>query len=92
MYSHLLVIYLEKTQNTINKEKTQKELKDTSEKIIECFEFFLIKITNLKDINNLTELFKIDDFPYNLKELLASRKNLKDKIISLESEVQNENN
>lgn len=83
---------LEKTQTTLEKENAEQELKETSEKLIECFEYFLTKITNLRDINNLTDLFKIDDFPHNLKELLAKRKTIKDKIISFGKEVLDENN
>ena len=81
---------LEKTQTTLEKENAEQELKETSEKLIECFEYFLTKITNLRDINNLTDLFKIDDFPHNLKDLLTNRRNIKDRIISLEAEVENE--
>lgn len=85
---------LEKTQNTIEKENAQQELKDTSEKLIECFEYFLFKIANAKKINNLNDLIDIlrtDDFPYNLEEILQNRNDLKNKITLLETEVENEN-
>ena len=41
-------------------------------------------------LNDLIDLLRIDDFPYALEELLNNRKNLKDKIASLEAEVENE--
>lgn len=83
----------EKTQNTIDKENAEQELNNTTEKLVECFEYFLFKISTAKKINNLNDLIdllRIDDFPYTLEELLNNRKNLKDKIASLEAEVENE--
>ena len=83
----------EKTQNTIDKENAEQELNNTTEKLVECFEYFLFKISNAKKINNLNDLIdllRIDDFPYTLEELLNNIKNLKDKIASLEAEVENE--
>ena len=34
----------EKTQNTIDKENAEQELNNTTEKLVECFEYFLFKI------------------------------------------------
>lgn len=78
---------LEKTQETIEKEKLQGELSITNERLIECFEHFLNKITN---ITNVTDLLKFNDYPYDLSELLKERMEIRNKIKELESEVESD--
>lgn len=75
---------LEKTEKTIEKENLENELKTTNEKIIECFEWFMEKMTNYSTITDLPKLFDHKDFPHDLKDVLGKRKEMRNKIKSLE--------
>lgn len=76
---------LEKTEITIEKEELEKELQETTENLVECFEHFLNKITN---ITNVTDLLNFNDYPYDLSDLLKKRMEVRKKIKELEAELE----
>lgn len=78
---------LEKTEKTIEKEKLQKQMQETNDMLVECFEYFLNKITN---ITNISDLLKFNDYPHNLSELLKERIKIRKKIAEIESEVESD--
>lgn len=66
------------------KESIKKEYEKSNEKIWECFEWFMEKMTNYSTITDLPKLFDYKDFPHDLKDVLKKRKEIRNKIKSLE--------
>lgn len=77
---------LVKTRKQVEKETLQSNLKETNEKIVECFEWFMGKMLNYKTITDLPKLFDYSDFPYNLKDILKERQETREKIRALNGE------
>lgn len=82
-------IYYEFKETNINKkaeekESIKKEYEKSNEKILECFEWFMEKMTNYLTITDLPKLFDHKDFPHDLKDVLKKRKEMRNKIKSLE--------
>lgn len=60
---------------------------NTTEALIECFEHFFNKITN---ITNVADLLNFNDYPHDLSELLKERTEIRMRIAELESEVESD--
>lgn len=76
----------QKNEKKKNIERYKKELLQTSDALIECFEYFLNKITN---VTNISDLLKFNDYPYDLSNLLKERSEIRNKINELENLINN---